>query len=101
MQFKNLETAEKDFEDMSSCASKTTQPARKPGAVAKARVPGHFRRLDWNEVVCRGDFVADERLGLEPWEGPGGFRADAFVKAIYRREEKSPTGRNQRIQAKK
>lgn len=53
----------------------------------KAGGPKHFRRLKWNELVSRGDFVADEHQGFEPWEGPGGFRADSFVKPIYRRDE--------------
>jgi len=49
--------------------------------------PKRFRRLKWNELVNRGDFVTNERRGFEPWEGPSGFRADAFVKPIYRRDE--------------
>jgi len=56
-------------------------------ALPSARVPERFRRLKWNEVVYRGDFVVDERLGLELWEGPGGFQADTFVKPIYRRKK--------------
>jgi hypothetical protein len=47
--------------------------------------PGSFRRLEGKEMVSRGDFVVDEFRGFEPWDGPGGFRADAFVKPIYRR----------------
>jgi hypothetical protein len=44
-----------------------------------------LRPLKWNELVRRGDFVAnDQQRGFELWEGPGGFRADAFVKQIYR-----------------
>lgn len=50
----------------------------------------HLRPLKWNERVERGDFVADGRQGFELWEGPGGFRADAFVKQIYRRLAPSP-----------
>jgi hypothetical protein len=56
-----------------------------PVPSAYAHVPKNFRRLKWNELVSVGDFVADERRGLEVWEGPSGFRADSFVKAIYRR----------------
>jgi hypothetical protein len=67
-------------------AAKPTQRTGEPEAFPGAGVPEHFRRLKWNEVVRHGDFVADERLGLEPWEGPGGFRADTFVKTIYRRK---------------
>jgi len=50
-----------------------------------------LRRLKWNELVSRGDFVADERHGFEPWEGPSGFRADSFVKPIYRQDESHST----------
>ena len=52
---------------------------------------GHLRRLKWNERVRRGDFVADGRQGFELWEGPSGFRADAFVKQIYRRLGRQPS----------
>ena len=48
-------------------------------------VPAGFRRLRWDEPVLDGDFVMDEQHGFELWEGPGGFRADSFVKPIYRR----------------
>jgi len=44
----------------------------------------HFRRLKWDELVVSGDFITNEKQEFEPWEGPSGFRADAFVKAIYR-----------------
>ena len=46
-----------------------------------------FRRLQANELVSRGDFVADDHQALELWDGPTGFRADAFVKPVYRRDE--------------
>jgi hypothetical protein len=62
-----------------------------PEPSASAVVPKNFRRLRANELVSVGDFVSDERRGLEPWEGPNGFRADAFVKAIYRRDDGRPT----------
>jgi hypothetical protein len=54
-------------------------------------VPKDFRRLQANELVSVGDFVADEQRGFEPWEGPNGFRADSFVRAIYRRNNGNPT----------
>ena len=54
-----------------------------PSAIAI--VPECLRRLKWNELVRRGDFVEDGRDGFEPWVGPSGFRADAFVKQIDRR----------------
>jgi len=44
----------------------------------------HLRPLKWNEQVLRGDFVADDHQGFELWVGPSGFRADSFVKQIYR-----------------
>jgi hypothetical protein len=51
-----------------------------------------LRPVEWNEIVKRGDFVKDGRGGFEPWEGPSGFRADAFIKEIYRRQECPSTG---------
>lgn len=44
-----------------------------------------LRRLEWNELVRKGDFVVDGHDGFEPWEGPSGFMADSFVKPTYRR----------------
>jgi len=29
----------------------------------------------------------DEHQDFEPWEGPSGFRADSFLKPIYRRRK--------------
>jgi hypothetical protein len=52
-------------------------------------IPQNLRRLEWDELVRRGDFVEDGRQGFEPWEGPSGFRADAFVKQIYRQLKNS------------
>ena len=51
---------------------------------AVAIAPNRLRPLKWNELVKRGDFIEDGRKGFEPWAGPGGFRADAFVKQVYR-----------------
>jgi hypothetical protein len=73
-------------EPPASDATSTTPGVKLTGATAKADVPKSLRRLKWNELVHRGDFVADAQQGFEPWEGPSGFRADAFVKPIYRRE---------------
>jgi hypothetical protein len=55
-----------------------------------AVIAASFRLLAWNELVRRGDFVEDGRQGFEPWEGPSGFRADSFVKQIYRRLKSAP-----------
>ena len=60
-----------------------------PRAGATAQDAKDFRRLAWNELVVQGDFIANEKNGFEPWEGPGGFRADAFLKPIYRRKRRS------------
>jgi hypothetical protein len=49
---------------------------------------GQLRPLQWHERVNRGDFLAAEPGGFEPWEGPTGFRADTFVKQVYRRLKK-------------
>ena len=57
-----------------------------------AVVSKDLRRLEFHERVRRGDFVEDGRQGFEPWDGPPGFRADAFVKTIYRRLKASVAG---------
>jgi len=62
----------------------------KKAASAIAAVLDRFRPLKWNELVRRGDFVEDGNQGFAPWEGPAGFRADAFVKQIYRRLKNPP-----------
>ena len=87
----NLESTRKNCENMTGCATQTTQRVNKPGASAKAGVSKRFRRLKWNELVSLGDFVVDEHRRFEPWEGPSGLRADAFLKPIYRRDESRST----------
>jgi len=57
-----------------------------------AIVPESLRLLEWDELVRRGDFVEDGRGGFEPWVGPSGFRADAFLKQTYRRQDCPPVG---------
>jgi hypothetical protein len=83
----NINPAGRNGESAVDSAAKPSQRTGELEALPGSGVLERFRRLKWNEVVCRGDFVADERLGLELWEGPGGFRADTFVKPIYRRKE--------------
>ena len=55
-------------------------------------VPNRLRPLKWNELVRCGDFVENGREGFEPWVGPSGFRADAFVKQIYRQLSRRTAG---------
>jgi len=50
--------------------------------------PRQFRRLKWDELVTTGDYIVNEDRRFEPWEGPNGFRADAFLKPIYRRKKR-------------
>ena len=57
----------------------------KPEASANAGVPQRFRRLKRNELVSVGDFVVDGHRRFEPWEGPSGFQARAFLRPIYRK----------------
>jgi hypothetical protein len=64
----------------------------KPEATTLVEVLNKFRRLRWDELVARGDWVVDEQRGFEPWEGPGGFRADAFLNPIYRKKGQRPAG---------
>jgi hypothetical protein len=61
----------------------------------KAGAADRFRRLKWNERVSLGDFVRNEHRRFELWQGPGGFRADSFVKPIYRRNESHSTATKQ------
>lgn len=59
-----------------------------------------LRALEWNELVRKGDFVAAGHDGFEPWDGPSGFRADAFVMPIYRRNSKRvSTATNKQVTA--
>jgi hypothetical protein len=51
-----------------------------------------LRLLKSNDLASRGDFVPDTSRRFELWEGPTGFRADAFGKPIYRRAERRPAG---------
>ena len=86
----NLEPTKNVFDDRSGRATKTATRMNKPGAIAEAGAPKRFRRLKWNELVSHGDFVLDVSGGFELWDGPTGFRADAFVKPIYRRDKSRP-----------
>ena len=64
----------------------------KPFSSVAMAVPDRMRALKWNELVRCGDFVEDGREGFEPWVGPSGFRADAFVKQIYRQLRRRTAG---------
>ncbi len=67
-----------------------TDRANQPAFAAKPDEVKRFRRLNSNELVVRGDFVADGRQKLQLWEGLTGFRADSFVSPIYRQLENRP-----------
>ena len=86
----NNELTEKDSEVLAACALGPTRRTGETGAPAKAGVPKRFRRLKWNELVSRGDFVVDEHKGYELWQGPTGFRANSFMKTIYRQYGNRP-----------
>ena len=60
------------------------QTANAGGVLTTIAEPKGFRRLKFNELVSLGDFVHDDSLGLQPWDGPRGFQAGSFVKPIYR-----------------
>lgn len=66
----------------------------KPELTAEANEPKPFRRLKSNELVTSGDFILNDREEFDLWEGPRGFRADAFLRPIYRRDEGRPNGSN-------
>ena len=58
--------------------------SRSEQSLPVADIPQHLRRLRWDEVVGRGDFVANDRREFDRWDGPTGFRADAYVRRFYR-----------------
>jgi hypothetical protein len=66
------------------------EPSVPPAVPVVPILAEQLRALQWDEPVLRGDFVRDESQGFKPWEGPSGFRADAFVTQIYRRLGQSP-----------
>jgi hypothetical protein len=80
-----MEPADHPRETLVPDTTRRTQPPGQPDTSAKADIPIQLRLLNGNEVVSRGDFVAGEHQEFELWEGPAGFRADSFVKPIYRR----------------
>ena len=45
-----------------------------------------FRRVKSNEIVIPGDYIREGENCYEPWDGPRGFRAASFCKAVYRPE---------------
>lgn len=87
----NIELTEKSSKGVMTGALEQTQRTSGTSAPAKAGVAKQFRRLKRYELVTLGDFVADEHRGFKPWEGPSGFRADSFVKQIYRQDESRKT----------
>ena len=77
-----------------ACAAEVKRKSNENHAMKlnlKPVVPRRLRRLKWNEQVSLGDFVRNEHRCFELWQGPGGFRADSFVKSIYRRYKNRST----------
>jgi hypothetical protein len=58
------------------------------------KAPPGFHRLKGKELVWCGDYVADERFGLQLWEGLGGFQADSFAVPVYRKQEPKASNHN-------
>lgn len=77
-------------DDPIRCAIQFAPLVRPVAVAAPIIIPANFRRLKSHEVVSRGDYVVDQDRGLEPWEGPSGFRAGSFIKLIYRRIKGRP-----------
>jgi hypothetical protein len=84
---KNIETATKAG-GRTDCPALKSPRTDNSKSSAGANSSKYFRRLKWDELVVSGDFVVNEQQGFEPWEGPSGFRADAFVKPIYRQKKR-------------
>ena len=82
-----------------NCLANLTQRTGEPEAHTRASVPEGFRRLKRNEVVWSGDFVADERLGLQLWAGrefsePARLR-DQFTRRKRPKDSDPPQPENQ------
>ncbi len=80
----NLKLTNDDGANMVTCAPKPTPQANETSTPVGASIPKGFRRLKWNEMVNRGDFVANPNRRLEKLDGLTGFRAGSFVQPIYR-----------------
>lgn len=89
--YENMQTDREAVEGRRVCAAMKRPQINGPWTSAATRGSKYFRRLKWDELVVQGDFVANERQGFELWEGPGGFRADAFLRPIYRRVKRRST----------
>ena len=85
-----IEPARRDLDAPSRCAIQIRPSETKPDASSEDGAPKRFRRLEASELVSHGDFVLDNQQALELWDGPTGFRADAFVKSVYRSDESGP-----------
>ena len=59
-------------------------------ASASGVTPKSWRLLKPSEFVRRGDFMVNDAAGVELLEGSAGFRADSFVKQIYRQLGRAP-----------
>ena len=60
----NRNPTARNHERVPDSAAKPTQRTGGTEALPGAGGPEHFRRLKWNEVVFRGDFVENETSGF-------------------------------------
>jgi hypothetical protein len=63
---------------------RSTEEIRDPVPGLDGKPPAGFRRLESNEPVVFGDYVEKADGSFHLWEGPTGFRADTFLKQVYR-----------------
>jgi len=78
------------MKEAASTKSSEGRADRSPMKTPRFRNSKHLRLLKGDELVLHGDFIANGNNDFEPWEGPGGFRADAFLKPVYRRGRGGP-----------
>jgi hypothetical protein len=55
--------------EQGTAQTKPMQPMGEPAAPERGRVLERLRLLKWNEVVSPDDFVLDDHLRLQQWEG--------------------------------
>jgi hypothetical protein len=63
---------------------RSAEEIREPVISLDGNPPAGFRRLESSERVIFGDYVESADASFQLWEGPTGFRADSFLKQVYR-----------------